>query len=71
MENSIIRDQVLEIRDSLNELKDELYNLIAYNKETLLINNNVICHEKLDSIISGVQNKIDEITNTIIPSLSK
>ena len=71
MDNTVIKNQILEIRDNLNELKDELYSLIAYNKETLLINNNVVCNEEFDNIITSVQNKIDEITNIVIPTLSK
>lgn len=66
----ILKSKLVIIKNKLNNLQDEYNDLNAILKETLLIDENILEKDKLNSIINDNQSILNELTNVIIPTVN-
>lgn len=66
----ILRSKVLQIRGRISRLNSHHNKLINIMNDTLLIDDKIVEENNLEIISDGIGNIIDEIYNSVLPSIN-
>lgn len=65
-----LKNGMLNVRSKVNNVIDLYNDLINDLKQGLIIDGEIVCHEKINENLSGIKKVKSEITNSVLVSIN-